>query len=406
MEVDFDKQIDTILRDLAKGNSFIETQPKSHLDADELSAFAENVLPAKARLRMTEHLADCSKCRKILTNFISLSVEEESETIHEEAKIIPVVSSIPWYSKLFAFPQLAYTMGAFVLLFSGMVGYLVFQSSSSESNIAQMEKPSEQVKGPGGPSAESEEQLKDVYSSNKANSSANTSAPAPMVAANSSAPANTSVAKDSEDTPLATPAPTLTTSATPASGPPASEEKPIDAKNSEREIVAKKGGEPDTGKVAQKPQSTTVDEQPVNEVADNNISRQQTQDLNIQNNRNQIMTPDGGSQTRRNMPNPPPQTKSAPRREDDRNRAGESAEERYKKEVAKNKVVVTKTIGNKTFESLKGIWTDTAYKGGSTKNIKRGTNDYKKLDSGLQNIGNSFSETVIIVWSGKNYKIQ
>src|SRR6267143_769731 len=37
-----------------------------HLDADELSSYAEGVLPAPARARYTEHLADCERCRRIV----------------------------------------------------------------------------------------------------------------------------------------------------------------------------------------------------------------------------------------------------------------------------------------------------------------------------------------------------
>ena len=37
-----------------------------HLDADELNSYAEGVLPAAARARYTEHLADCDDCRGLV----------------------------------------------------------------------------------------------------------------------------------------------------------------------------------------------------------------------------------------------------------------------------------------------------------------------------------------------------
>lgn len=37
-----------------------------HLDADELNSYAEGVVPDLARARYTEHLADCTSCRRIL----------------------------------------------------------------------------------------------------------------------------------------------------------------------------------------------------------------------------------------------------------------------------------------------------------------------------------------------------
>jgi len=38
----------------------------AHLDADELNSYSEGVLPAAARARYTEHLADCESCRRIV----------------------------------------------------------------------------------------------------------------------------------------------------------------------------------------------------------------------------------------------------------------------------------------------------------------------------------------------------
>ena len=42
----------------------MEIEPLSpHLDADELNSYAEGMVPAPARVRYTEHLADCDLCR-------------------------------------------------------------------------------------------------------------------------------------------------------------------------------------------------------------------------------------------------------------------------------------------------------------------------------------------------------
>src|SRR5215211_5826466 len=40
---------------------------QQHLDVDELSSYAQNVLPPAARARYTEHLAECVSCRKLVT---------------------------------------------------------------------------------------------------------------------------------------------------------------------------------------------------------------------------------------------------------------------------------------------------------------------------------------------------
>jgi len=61
-----------------------ENPLSEHLDADALVAFAENALPAKARSRYLEHLADCSHCRSIL---IGLSANSQVQAEKPEVKL-------------------------------------------------------------------------------------------------------------------------------------------------------------------------------------------------------------------------------------------------------------------------------------------------------------------------------
>jgi hypothetical protein len=80
MNGESNKEIDILLRTLggkqngkltADGNS--DASVEEHLDADELNAYAEQALPAMLRAKYTEHLADCSRCRSIVTQ-LSLSL--------------------------------------------------------------------------------------------------------------------------------------------------------------------------------------------------------------------------------------------------------------------------------------------------------------------------------------------
>ena len=70
-------EVDLLLRSLARGREELALQSGSalgdggrvasaHLDADELNSYAEGVVPAPARARYTEHLADCEACRGIV----------------------------------------------------------------------------------------------------------------------------------------------------------------------------------------------------------------------------------------------------------------------------------------------------------------------------------------------------
>ena len=65
-----------------------------------------------------------------------------------------------------------------------------------------------------------------------------------------------------------------------------------------------------------------------------------------------------------------------------------------------------RTAGGKKFEMKQGAWYDTSYRGQGTKNVRRGTSEYRALDSGLRSIAESIGGTVVVVWNGKAYRIQ
>ncbi|MEP6901906.1 MAG: zf-HC2 domain-containing protein, partial [Actinomycetota bacterium] len=132
MEFEFDKEIDAILRK-ARGTEVVASFDL-HLGADEISAFAENALPELARARDAEHLADCTRCRKILSDVIALNSEAETVTASSVVPAKIAETKMPWYRKLFIFPQLAYAMGALVVLFSGFFGYLILQNFTGSKN--------------------------------------------------------------------------------------------------------------------------------------------------------------------------------------------------------------------------------------------------------------------------------
>src|SRR5436190_10750145 len=65
-------EIDLLLRRLSRREEGSDSAAdKQHLDADELSSYAENALPAAARARYTEHLAECASCRRVVAQLSS-----------------------------------------------------------------------------------------------------------------------------------------------------------------------------------------------------------------------------------------------------------------------------------------------------------------------------------------------
>ena len=67
---------------------------------------------------------------------------------------------------------------------------------------------------------------------------------------------------------------------------------------------------------------------------------------------------------------------------------------------------VTRVVGGKTFNNRNGAWYDTAYHGQGTTYVRRGTNEFKKLDGGLKSIANKLSGVVVVVWKDKAFRIQ
>ena len=95
-------------------------------------------------------------------------------------------ASIPWYESIFRTPNLALAMGALVLAFSGILGYLVMQKQNADQS-ATVSQVTETEQTRGGPNFSSEADMANTTSSNAMKSAANVMAPATNTAANSSA---------------------------------------------------------------------------------------------------------------------------------------------------------------------------------------------------------------------------
>jgi len=136
MKEETNNEMDLLLRRLGRrpdiavsdGNGDVE-----HLDADELSAYAENVLPAAARARYTEHLAECARCRDLVVQLSS------------SAGVVPVVAKTPapsalrkFLASLFSPMVLRYAVPALGLILVAAIGVFVLrQKQSAGESVAQ-----------------------------------------------------------------------------------------------------------------------------------------------------------------------------------------------------------------------------------------------------------------------------
>ena len=392
MDLEFDKEMDGLLRRAAGRVVLVGDDAKSHLDADTIAAFAENALPEKSRMIYTQHLAACDPCRTTLAGLITLNAEAEPAMAAAAAAL--GAASVPWYRKFFLAPNLAYVMGGLVLVFGGLFGLIALQRSFS-GDTATLSKVEEAPAIQNAPA-----RAEGANSLFAANTNSNTAINAPGEIPRSVGVADQPMA---ESNAVAGPPPPVTTSSDTAAAAPA-KDLSIDGLDKGKAAAA---GQP----LPKEAQKREEDERAKNEVklaaAEQEAKKQDANQVNVFRNQQNQMTPGAGNKT------------AGPSRSDIQrdNRALDDLAVNSRKvqqmkaekpaaTMSEGYATSTRSAGGKTFQLKQGAWYDSAYSGQKTKNIRRSSDDYRKLDSGLRSIADSIVGTVVIVWNGKAYSIQ
>ena len=373
MESDFDKEIDILLRKEGSGR-YMSAQGRdaAHLDADELSAFAENALPDRSRQAAVLHLAGCDRCRKILSDVIMVS--EAAEPAQTAAAAAAPQATVPWYRRIFLTPNLAYVMGALVVVFAGFLGYTLLLSP--ESSAPEVSQVANSERAFGGPSAASDEGTVSA----SANTAANTANAATITASNSNAARNSAVNFNSSTAPPAEPL----------------AEQPVGG-NSANAAPAPMA-DTTTTSAAPPPRPSPFNKDGADLAQQDQLSREKRETLPAAQAANQAAE---APLMMRSAPADKPAAKSrsiAPSREARSQRMDAAG-------VTENESAV-KHINGKTFELKQGVWYDTAYNGQRTTNIRRGSEEFKKLDAPLRSIADSLGGTSVILWNAKAYRFQ
>lgn len=395
MELDFDKEINALLRQAARSGEFVSVNTENHLDADEISAFAENALPEKTRNVYIKHFADCDRCRTILSSTILLNREAENEAASSAVTAVEtktLAAQIPWYRKLFLMPNLAYTMGALVLVFGGMLGFIALQSlnQTGSSDVSQIQNAPAR---PSGPNA-SDEGLS--YNSNAAGAVSNSATSSNTTAiANSSANTTTNAANTTS----------ANTSATIQNSPadrPDNESSTADIITEQKDqTLAKQSKENDF----------------LTDGADDKKAKKKEEIFAEKNKRDaEIARSDEAAKPTAAPPPAPKQTPAQPsitqRRAENFPQAASPEKRRENARLGASSN--TRQIGGKNFNRVGGVWIDSAYNksnGGNmtlpqTRTIQRGSSEYQKLDKQVRIIAESLDGAVVIVWKNGAYRIQ
>lgn len=397
MELNFDKEINALLRQAARSGEFVSTKPDAHLDADEISAFAENALPEKTRGVYIKHFADCDRCRIILSNTILLNAEAENETassvvIATAPEII--APKIPWYRKLFLMPNLAYTMGALVLAVGGMFGFLVLQNISQNraSEVSQVRR--EEAK-----SSSQNTSDEGIFSNSNAATVSNSMANAANTSPNMSS-ANTS-ATVSNSAVSTNPAENTEGLVSPANTPvdKLSELDSTDTKmRDEDQMSAKQRNNKD---ISDLPTAGRTLPKPEEKLSDDRKAKEEP-------------ALKSASAAPNKPPPPPPPASVSSQAENERSDSVARAKKLEKRDTGSREN--TRQLNGKTFNRVGGVWIDSAYNksdGGSsnmtlprTQTIRRGSSEYQRLDKQIRIIAESLTGPMIIVWKDGAYRIQ
>jgi hypothetical protein len=391
MELEFDKEMDSLLRKTGEAARGVlvgdkpDEKPKVHLDADELTAFAENAMPEKTRALYMSHLADCDRCRRILSGLIMLNAEAE---MAEERVVAPAISPAtiePWYRRLLL-PNLAYIMGGLVLVFGGLIAFTVLQSSNREAATVSQSLDSAPVAH--GPMFEEAQDVTEQMANSNAAVAANkpAMAQAANTAANAANTASNSMAVGSgadklrkESAPKDQPGysldgadaakPTAAAPAAAAPPPPPLADKNETAESAKAVAAAEAKDDDQKARTLSKKKANDLE---LNERQTQNVPRTQAGGV-------AKSTPGPSRNAQQNFPN-----------------RADNTFELYEE----------KRISGKGFQRRSNVWYDNSYRGQATTNVRRGTDEYRKLDSGLRSIAESLGGVVVVIWEGKAYRIQ
>ena len=354
--------------------AFLADNPQSairnsqlHLDADEISAFAENTLPETAKQFYMAHLADCDACRKKLSSLILLNAESEIGNVHAE-EIVHISSAIPWYRKLFVFPNLAYTMGALVLVFSGIIGFTVLQNLNTSQN-SEVSQSSERPNDTKETSSDGIAVLPETGSADAANMASNTNKASVFSSNVTTNTVSNTVASNSNIKPNAPTKPIVAPNATPQDKMPREDDLAVAKDETKTQLDGVSAGSVSENR---------------EEVKKETERRAETSDAV------------------KSAPIPP---KPAQPPVLDNKMKVDAPSTKARKNSLESKPETT-NVGGKTFNRRNNVWYDAAYNGQSTTNITRGTSEYKKLDKDLRLIVENLGGTVVVVWKEKAYRIQ
>lgn len=415
----------------ADDDSKTKPDDSSHLDADEMNAYAENALPEAARSRYFAHLADCDSCRKLVTELsLAASVSNEGKARVAALEIKPPTSWRTWLAAIFSPPVLRYGVPALALFAVVIVAIVATRSRRDTGSVALNKDESRYSQREEAPATSTA--TANTAATGTVESHANSNAVGLTVEQTQTQPGVTQPGV------MATPPPTKTGPVEEAA-PIVSQEQVAKSETAQTDDTRNKAGEFGAGRKreqaevadaappqaspspvlaapaanqpqdrdrqdeAKKPKVAGKDD--VSDVAINGraaggavmTDKQISEDRNTVGGASATTTARAAQNQARRRPSVA--AKSVP--------ASEAAE-RDRKEPAKEAGPETQSVGGRRFQRRGGAWVDTAYNSSRpTTNIQRGSEQYRALvadEPTLRSITQQLGGEVIVVWKSRAYR--
>jgi hypothetical protein len=377
MKPETNNEMDLLLRRL--GRSAADSPADgNHLDADELSSYTENVLPAAARARCTEHLAECASCRKLVAQ---LGSSAGVVTAAESVKVSEPSALKKFLASLFAPMVLRYAVPALGLIVVAVIGFTVLRSNASRESVAQLKEP--EATAPIVQPGPSESPARGTVDDNRGFFGSPETAPAPR-------------GERSDERSKVTPPAPIPSQTPVVSG-------RADAQANEAAPVTKTEQPPPASKPAEPKPVTTTDVTATDEVQKKSETEARKEEV-----------------TNRSARDLPKATVAGASQADDRSfsagrpaapAVGGVANIKRRNLEQKDKVdAETRVAGGRRFRREGGVWIDTAYSSSrSTVNVSRGSEQYRALvadEPVIKSIAEQLDGEIIVVWKGRAYRIR
>jgi putative zinc finger protein len=375
-------EVDLLLRALGReaGKAVPGDALGTHLDPDELSSFAENVLPEATRMRYASHLADCSDCRRLVTQLSQAAGLPRLQPIEKQER-----SFWAFFSALFSPLALRYAIPALALVAIAAIGLFALRERSRPDLVAQKTETS-----PTPTNVALEQREQSTAELHDSSSTASKPAPQPSVAANDKSGTKKA---DSSEAAAQTGQVSETVSV-------AEEEKPAPAP----QVAA---AQPSYAPEPKTEAKTNVSPLPTSNdaAAEGRGARRREQGERDEDARSDDSNAPKDGATPRSLQGL--RTISPAKR-------GGSGPQKNEESLAKEKQAKTssevRSVAGRQFRKEGNSWIDTAYEEGrATVIVKRGSEQYRALvadEPQLQTVAESLHGTVVVVWKGRAYRFQ